>query len=282
MGETDEERCAGFLHEVIERSDWTADRLRQAGVHESVVNAVELLTRPESLPYDEYIQHIIDSHNPIALQVKFNDLTESRNRDKSDPDLQLRHNQALKQITQALERLNGVSLYDAKQALSAGRAIAVFAAGCFWGVQHYMERQSGVLQTYVGYTGGTEERPTYDEVRKHHTRHLESVLVEFDPKVTTFDTLCRLFFEIHDPAQTDGQGPDIGDQYRSAIFYCDEEQKAISLHLMDLLRSLGYEVNTLLQPLGPFWMAEAYHQHYYDHTGGSPYCHVRTRKFPRD
>lgn len=279
MGTTDEERCAGFLHDVIEDSDWTADKLREAGVHESVVKAVELLTHTDDLTYDEYVQRIIDSNNPIAIKVKFNDLTHNYERGKIYPDLQLKHGRALKKIAKAVEAMNTTKFYDAQEALEAGRDIAVFAAGCFWGVQHYMERQPGVLQTYVGYTGGTEDNPTYEEVCSHHTHHLESVLVEFDPKATNFESLCKLFFEIHDPAQTDGQGPDIGEQYRSAVFYKDKAQKAISLRLIDELRGMGYEVNTLILPLGKFWIAETYHQHYYDNTGGFPYCHLRTRKF---
>lgn len=279
MGRTDEERCAGFLHDVIEDTDWTADRLLEAGMHESVVNALLLLTHSKDLSYDEYLQRIIDSHNPIALQVKFNDLTHNYARGKAYPDLQLKHGKALQKVKKAIEDMNRVTLYNADEALRSGHDIAVFAAGCFWGVQHYMERQPGVIRTFVGYTGGNEECPTYEEVRTHHTHHLEAVLVEFDPKQTSFDALCRLFFEIHDPAQTDGQGPDLGEQYRSAIFARSSEQVAISAELIDYLRKNGHEVNTLVLPFGPFWIAEAYHQNYYENTGGSPYCHIRTKKF---
>ena len=96
---------------------------------------------------------------------------------------------------------------------------AIFACGCFWGVQHQMERAKGVVGSTVGYTGGKEQHPTYQEVKAHSTGHAEAVLVEYDAEQTTYKELCKLFFEIHDPAQTDGQGPDIGPQYRSEIFY---------------------------------------------------------------
>ena len=91
--------------------------------------------------------------------------------------------------------------------------------------------------------------------------------------------LCKVFFEIHDPAQTDGQGPDLGPQYRSEIFYYDSRQKEEAEAVIELLREKGYVVNTRLTPVSTFWTAEEYHQHYYDKTGGEPYCHIRTKKF---
>ena len=103
--------------------------------------------------------------------------------------------------------------------------------------------------------------------------------MEFDAEETTYTDLCKLFFEIHDPAQTDGQGPDIGPQYRSEIFYLNEAQKQQAEAVIALLREKGYEVNTRLTPATVFWPAEDYHQHYYDKTGGEPYCHIRVRKF---
>lgn len=154
---------------------------------------------------------------------------------------------------------------------------AIFACGCFWGVQHQMERAKGVVGSTVGYTGGKEQHPTYQEVKAHSTGHAEAVLVEYDAEQTTYKELCKLFFEIHDPAQTDGQGPDIGPQYRSEIFYLNEAQKAEAI--IQLLREKGYEVNTRLTPASEFWPAEDYHQHYYNKTGGEPYCHIRIKKF---
>lgn len=156
---------------------------------------------------------------------------------------------------------------------------AIFACGCFWGVQHQMERAQGVIRSTVGYTGGKEQHPTYQEVKAHSTGHAEAVLVEYDAEQTTYKELCKLFFEIHDPAQTDGQGPDIDPQYRSEIFYLNEAQKAEAEAIIQLLREKGYEVNTRLTPASEFWPAEDYHQHYYDKTGGEPYCHIRVKKF---
>lgn len=147
------------------------------------------------------------------------------------------------------------------------------------GVQHYFNKHKGVINTFVGYTGGEEAEPTYEKVRKHMTSHVEAILVEYNPNETTYTDLCKLFFEIHDPAQTDGQGPDKGSQYRSGIFYTNQEQLETTNSLVAILRNNGHEVNTLIRPLSQFWIAEAYHQNYYENTGGSPYCHIRTKKF---
>lgn len=156
---------------------------------------------------------------------------------------------------------------------------AIFAAGCFWGVQHQFEREPGVLNTTVGYTGGPETSPTYTQVKAHMTHHVEAILVDYDADMVTYTDLCKLFFEIHDPAQTDGIDPDLGPQYRSAIFYSDEKQKQEAEAVIELLRSKGYKVNTKLRPAETFWEGEDYHQHYYEKTGGEPYCHLRVKKF---
>jgi len=103
--------------------------------------------------------------------------------------------------------------------------------------------------------------------------------VEFNPQQVSYESLCKLFFEIHDPAQTDGVGPDLRPQYRSCIFYRNESQKQTAEHVTELLRSKGDEVNTLLLPEETFYIGEAYHQHYYKKTDGEPYCHLRTKKF---
>lgn len=275
MGRTDEERCAGFLHDVIEDTSVTAQDLLDAGISESVVNALQLLTHDKKTSYDEYVQQIIDSKNPIALRVKFNDLTHNFARGKAYPELQAKHGKALQKIQKAIEDMERTIPYQPTE----GTEVAVFAAGCFWGVQHYFERKKGVMRSLVGYTGGKEENPTYEMVRQHKTTHVESVLVEFDPSIITYRELCKLFFEIHDPAQTDGQGPDKGSQYLSGVFYTSKEQEAITNELVDILRKKGHEVNTMIRPLTTFWTAENYHQNYYEHTGGSPYCHVRQKKF---
>ncbi len=156
---------------------------------------------------------------------------------------------------------------------------ATFAAGCFWGVQYHFQKMKGVMNTIVGYTGGEEENPLYSEVKAHKTHHVEAILVEYDESIVSYEDLCKLFFEIHDPSQTDGIGPDLGPQYRSVIFYSNEDEKVCAEHLIDELRSKAYEVNTHLRPVEKFWYAEDYHQHYYDKTGEEPYCHIRVKKF---
>src|SRR4051812_7925407 len=105
---------------------------------------------------------------------------------------------------------------------------AIFAAGCFWGVQYYLDQIPGVEQTLVGYTGGDTENPTYDDVCAHTTGHAEAVWVEFDPEKLNFEMLVRHFFRLHDPTQLNRQGPDVGDNYRSAIFYLNEPQRVVA------------------------------------------------------
>ena len=156
---------------------------------------------------------------------------------------------------------------------------AIFAAGCFWGVQYQLQRVNGVIDTKVGYIGGEEENPVYADVKAHLTHHVEAVLVDYDAEAVGYEELCKVFFEIHDPAQTDGIGPDIGPQYRSEIFYLNDEQKQTAEEVIELLRSKGYEVNTRLRPSERFWEGEEYHQDYYNKTGDEPYCHIRTKKF---
>lgn len=275
MGCTDEERVTGFLHDVVEDSDWTFERLLEEGIPAGTVNALRLLTHDKEDSYDEYLRKIIESGNPVALGVKFNDLSQNYIRGKAFPELQKKHKNALHLIGQALDKISYVSEFNPLP----GSKVAIFACGCFWGVQHQFSKQPGVIRVQAGYTGGEEENPTYEAVRSHKTGHVEAVVVEYDPQKTDYETLCKLFFEIHDPAQTDGVGPDIGPQYRSCIFYMDEEQKAVSCKLMDYLRCRGEEVNTLLLPASRFHVAEQYHQDYYDKTGGDPYCHIRVRKF---
>ena len=156
---------------------------------------------------------------------------------------------------------------------------AVFASGCFWGTEYHFQRADGVLSTTVGYTGGRVDNPTYREVCSGLTGHAEAVKVEYDPDVTDYETLAKLFFETHDPTQVGGQGPDIGDQYRSVIYYADDDQKAIAEKLIGVLEELGYKVATTVEPAATFWPAEDYHQRYYDKTGKSPYCHIYTPRF---
>lgn len=159
---------------------------------------------------------------------------------------------------------------------------ALFASGCFWGTQYHFNKAPGVILATAGYTGGKLENPTYEQVCSGETGHLESVEVLYDPEKTTFEQLAKLFFETHDPSQTDGQGPDIGEQYLSAIFYHNKKEKEIAGQLMDYLRKKGLKPATRLLPAGVFWPAETYHQNYYEKKGGSPYCHFYTKRFDDD
>lgn len=286
MGHTDEERTAGFLHDVIEDSDYTFEDILESGIPNGIVNALRLLTHDKNEDYFDYIQHIIDSENPIALQVKYNDLQHNFARGKAYPELQAKHGKALEMVKKAIEECSKIDIYRGPQPITIDSkvitpAYAIFACGCFWGTQYQFDKEPGVLRTLAGYTGGEEAFPSYADVRGHKTHHVEAIIVEYDPSVTDYIQLCKVFFEIHDPAQTDGVGPDIGDQYRSCIFYSNEQQKKDAEAVAQLLRDMGDEVNTLILPEEKFYIGEKYHQQYYAHTGGEPYCHVRIKKFKK-
>ncbi len=156
---------------------------------------------------------------------------------------------------------------------------AIFASGCFWGTEYFFEKAEGVISTQVGYIGGHKENPTYKEVCAHITGHAEAVMVVFDPSKTDYETLCKLFFETHDPTQVDRQGPDIGDQYRTEVFYLNDEQKETALKLITILEADGLKVATKVTKATKFWDAEDYHEHYYQGNGGTPYCHGYTKRF---
>lgn len=154
---------------------------------------------------------------------------------------------------------------------------AIFAGGCFWGVEYWFQKVPGVLSVTSGYIGGTKPHPTYGEVCSHTTGHAEAVEVLYDPVRVSYESLAKLFFEIHDPTQVDRQGPDVGDQYRSAIFYVDETQKQVAEKLIGELKQRGMHIATKVTPATEFWPAEEYHQDYYAKTGSQPYCHVRKK-----
>lgn len=156
---------------------------------------------------------------------------------------------------------------------------AIFAGGCFWGVESLLQQKPGVVKTEVGYIGGHTENPTYKEVCSGKTGHAEGVRVVYDPSRITYEELVKYFFEIHDPTQVDGQGPDIGDQYRSAIFYYDNVQETIALAVAKTLQDKGYVLKTGILPMAIFWPAEEYHQDYYHKTGKQPHCHFYTKRF---
>jgi len=158
-------------------------------------------------------------------------------------------------------------------------AAAYFAGGCFWGVEHLMNQQPGVVSVLSGYMGGEIENPSYEQVCSKTTGHLEVVEVSYHPQQVSFETLTKLFFEIHDPTQSDGQGPDIGNQYLSAIFYRSDDEKQTSEKLIQILKDKGLDIATRLLPVSTFWKAEDYHQDYYQKNGQQPYCHRYEKRF---
>lgn len=156
---------------------------------------------------------------------------------------------------------------------------AIFAGGCFWGVEHLMKQIPGVLSVESGYIGGKLKNPSYQEVYSDKTGHAEAVRIIFDPSKASYETLAKRFFEIHDPEQTDGQGPDLGDRYRSEVFYTTPEQKEVADKLIAILKQKGYKVATKVTVATTFWKAEDYHQDYYEHKGTQPYCHSYVKRF---
>ena len=154
---------------------------------------------------------------------------------------------------------------------------ATFAAGCFWGVEAAFRQTKGVKSTAVGYTGGQTKNPTYEEVCTDSTGHVEAVLVEFDPAETSYDTLLNLFWENHDPTQRNRQGPDVGSQYRSAVFYHSPEQQTAATASKDRLQASGKlnaPIATEIVPAAEFYKAEDYHQQYLEKRGLAS-CHIR-------
>ena len=158
-------------------------------------------------------------------------------------------------------------------------AKAVFAGGCFWGVEHLFEQVKGVYAATSGYTGGHQENPSYQDVLTHGTGHLEAVEVLYDPRLVSYEDLAKYFFEIHDPTQTNGQGPDIGNQYLSSIFYRNRHEFDTAVKLISILEEKGMKIATSLRPAAVFYPAEEYHQDYYALKGTQPYCHAWTKRF---
>jgi methionine-S-sulfoxide reductase len=152
---------------------------------------------------------------------------------------------------------------------------AILAAGCFWGVQYYFDQVPGVVKTEVGYIGGNIDNPSYEMVCYNNTHHTEAVKVEYNPTKLSFDTLLKQFFRMHDPTQLNRQGPDVGDQYRSAIFYLDVRQKNAAEKLIKELNQgqFGGKIATTLEKATTFWPAEEYHQKFSQRTGIGM-CHV--------
>ncbi|NBW80851.1 bifunctional methionine sulfoxide reductase B/A protein [bacterium] len=162
---------------------------------------------------------------------------------------------------------------------SQPKALALFASGCFWGTEYHLAKVPGVLATKVGFAGGQVENPSYKQVCEGTTGHLECCEVTYNPKEVSYEQLCKLFFETHDFSQTDGQGPDIGPQYLSALFLSSDEERAVAEKLISTLKAKGYSVATQLLPAARFWSAEDYHQKYYFHQAKTPYCHIYRKIF---
>jgi peptide methionine sulfoxide reductase msrA/msrB len=151
---------------------------------------------------------------------------------------------------------------------------AIFAAGCFWGVQYYFDQVPGVISTTVGYIGGKTSNPSYEDVCYKDTGHAEAVEIVFDPKKVSFSTLLKQFFHMHDPTTLNRQGPDVGDQYRSEIFYTTKEQKELTeANIKELQSSFTDPIVTKVTEADKFWPAEEYHQKFTEKTGRGM-CHV--------
>lgn len=176
--------------------------------------------------------------------------------------------------------VNSVSLDFVPAVLPAGRyGTALFAGGCFWGVEYFLQKEPGVMAVVSGYTGGHVKNPSYREVCTGNTGHAETVKVTYDMQKTSYEKLLKLFLEIHDPTQVGRQGPDIGDQYRSEIFYKNDEQKKTADKLLGILKDKGLKVATKVTRASEFYPAEEYHQDYYFRNGKEPYCHGYTQRF---
>ncbi len=157
-------------------------------------------------------------------------------------------------------------------------SVAYFGGGCFWGVEDGFQSIEGVNDVVSGYMGGHTNFPTYEEVVRGDTGHAEVVRVLYDADKVDFESLARFFFEIHDPTQVNRQGVDVGTQYRSVLFYTDDEQKEIALKLKNILIDKGYKVATEILPAPPFFPAEDYHQDFTQRTGRGG-CHLPVKRF---
>ncbi len=156
---------------------------------------------------------------------------------------------------------------------------AIFAGGCFWGVEYYMLKCEGVKSVVSGYIGGSVVNPSYQQVKTGTTGHAEAVRIEYDETLSNYEALLKMFMEIHDPCQLNGQGYDLGTQYRSEIFYQTEEEKEIATNIIEILKSKDYDVVTKITKATEFYVAEDYHQNYYNDKGTLPDCHAYTKRF---
>lgn len=155
----------------------------------------------------------------------------------------------------------------------------ILAAGCFWGVEYLFQQLNGIVKTECGYIGGSTNNPIYKEICHGDTGHLEAVRIIFDRTIIPLEAVIKYFFEIHDPSQRNRQGPDIGNQYHSAVFYYTEEQKQVTKSLIQELEQKKISIATSVLPMAVFWPAEDYHQNYYNKQNKLPYCHFYQKKF---
>ncbi len=174
--------------------------------------------------------------------------------------------------------VNSISL-NFEPAVEKKEKKAYFAGGCFWGVEYYMEQLPGVKNVVSGYMGGNVKNPTYKDVSSGKSGHMEVVEVVYDPSKINYETLAKNFFEIHDFTQENGQGPDIGERYLSAVFVDNDDENKTIQKLIAVLESKGYEVATSVHKKAPFYKAEMYHQDYYERKGKKPYCHSYKKVF---
>lgn len=174
--------------------------------------------------------------------------------------------------------VNSISL-QFKGANDSTLDTAIFASGCFWGTEYHLQKMEGVVDTKPGYIGGHVKNPSYKQVCTGMTGHAEAVRVIYNADSVSYEQLAKMFFETHDPTQIDRQGPDVGTQYRSEIFYTTNEQKEIAEQLIKELEAKGLNVATKITKASTFWVAEDYHQDYYIKTGKTPYCHSYIKRF---
>ena len=178
--------------------------------------------------------------------------------------------------------VNSISLnFDEQKDKNKTKQIkkAYFAGGCFWGVEYHLESIKGVKEVSSGFMGGTIKNPSYYEVVRKNTGHLETVEVLYDSSKVSYESLAKAFFEIHDPTQTNGQGPDIGSQYLSAIFVNNDKEKKSIEKLIKILEDKGLKIATKILEKSDFYKAEDYHQDYYEKKGSKPYCHAYVKRF---
>jgi peptide methionine sulfoxide reductase msrA/msrB len=175
--------------------------------------------------------------------------------------------------------VNSISMVFKPDSNTSKQAKAYFGGGCFWGVEYYLEKLEGVSDVVSGFMGGKRQNPSYKEVSYDNQGEIEVVEVSYNPDVIPFGEIAKVFFEIHDPTQKEQQGPDVGYQYTSVIFYNSDREQEIAQKLIDILKNRGYKVVTKLLPKREFTKAEAYHQDYYKKHKKEPYCHAYVKRF---